>query len=216
MMVESGASAALSLHSVVSASCRSQLASCPEQFFDEQPPSSALAASASMGALQKVTNPRSAHDLCLKCTRPFQYALSRKVNIEDDCVMICVCHGRRSRPALMAVYYKLDGQEGVCGPLSIDRESHGMQEVAVRTARSSGLTRIHLAFDVSSMRNGEPAVVLHSGVQVRHSISLLAMLPCLESKKIVACNMQWMQISTRAVLVVNNSHDDCCMLVLLA
>jgi hypothetical protein len=48
-----------------------------------------------------------------------------------------------------------------------------MHEVAVRTARSSGLTRLRLAFDVSSMRSGEPAVVLHSGVQVRSPLAVL-------------------------------------------
>ena len=84
----------------------------------------------------------------------------------------------------MALYYKLDGQEGVCGPLPIDRETHGMHEVAVRTARSSGLTRLRLAFDVNSMRSGEPSVVLHSGVQVRSPIygfsdlELVKLQPC--------------------------------------
>ena len=59
VMLESGSSATLSLHSVVSASCRSQLASCPELFFDVQPVPP-LAVSTSMGALQKVINDRSA------------------------------------------------------------------------------------------------------------------------------------------------------------
>ncbi len=67
----------------------------------------------------------------------------------------------------MALCYKLEGQDGFCGPRPLDKEAHGMQDVAVRTARASGLTRTHLAFSVSSMCTGEPTVLLHSGVQVR-------------------------------------------------
>lgn len=68
----------------------------------------------------------------------------------------------------MALCYKLEGQDGFCGPVPLDTEANGMQDVAVRTARASGMTRTHLAFSLSSMRTGEPIVMLHSGVQVRH------------------------------------------------
>lgn len=71
----------------------------------------------------------------------------------------------------MALCYKLEGQDGFCGPLPLDKETHGMHDVAVCTARASGLTRTHLAFSVSSMRTVEPTVTLHSGVQVRHNDS---------------------------------------------
>lgn len=69
----------------------------------------------------------------------------------------------------MALCYKLEGQEGFCGPIPIDREAQGIQDVSVRTARASGLMKTSLAFDVSTTRTGEPAVVLHSGVQVSSS-----------------------------------------------
>lgn len=55
MLLEPGSHAALSLPSVVSPSCRSQLASCPELFFEENQ-ASTLAASGSLAALQKAIN----------------------------------------------------------------------------------------------------------------------------------------------------------------
>lgn len=57
MMLEPGSSATVPLQSIVSASCQSQLASCPELFFDTDPVS-AMTVSGSMAALQKAINGR--------------------------------------------------------------------------------------------------------------------------------------------------------------
>lgn len=57
VMLEPGGHATLALPSVVSPSCQSQLASCPELFFEEDQVST-LAASGSLAALQKAINGR--------------------------------------------------------------------------------------------------------------------------------------------------------------
>jgi hypothetical protein len=66
----------------------------------------------------------------------------------------------------MMLYFKLAGQEGVCGPLPMDAASQGLSVVSVRPPRSSTLYRTHLAFHVSSPGSAERGVVLHSGIQV--------------------------------------------------
>lgn len=67
----------------------------------------------------------------------------------------------------MVMYYKMEGQDSFCGPLSIEASAQGVQLVPMRTARASGVSTTHLAYQVCSPSGGERRLLLHSAIQVR-------------------------------------------------